>query len=147
MSALEAILLDLGGTLWRWPRKNPAPTAPGTVSGSSRIPLVAGWLDGDPRRFGLADLVDEVLYASELGRAKPHPAVFLEAARRLGAAPSRASWSGTIYSAMSWAPSGWAWWRSGSATADPSQTLATSGPSAAVDDLADLSALLSRLSD
>lgn len=49
----------------------------------------AAWLDADLGRLGLASLVDAALYTSGLRRTKPHPSVFLEAAKRLGVPPDR----------------------------------------------------------
>jgi HAD superfamily hydrolase (TIGR01509 family) len=41
------------------------------------------------RRFGLGELVDTVTSPADGLRGKPHPDIFLEAARRLGADPAR----------------------------------------------------------
>lgn len=48
----------------------------------------AGWHDADLAAQGLADLLDGVLYTSDLPHSKPHPAVFLEIAARLGMPPA-----------------------------------------------------------
>jgi putative hydrolase of the HAD superfamily len=46
----------------------------------------AEWHNADLAAHGLADLLDEVVYTSDLSHSKPHPAVFHEVARRLGVA-------------------------------------------------------------
>jgi HAD superfamily hydrolase (TIGR01509 family) len=80
------------------------PFYPGTADGLRRLRAsgasVAVVTDGNPviqaakvRALGLADLVDAIVISDELGgRAmrKPHPAVFVEALRRLGAAAADA---------------------------------------------------------
>lgn len=48
----------------------------------------AAWHDADLAAHGLADLLDALVYTSDLPRSKPHPTVFQEAARRLGVEPS-----------------------------------------------------------
>jgi putative hydrolase of the HAD superfamily len=48
----------------------------------------AEWHNADLATHGLADLLDEVVYTSDLPHSKPHPSVFLEVAGRLGAEPS-----------------------------------------------------------
>jgi len=48
----------------------------------------AAWHDADLAAHGLADLLHTVVYTSGLPHSKPHPAVFLEAARRLAVEPS-----------------------------------------------------------
>ncbi len=48
----------------------------------------AAWHNADLATHGLADLLDTLVYTSELPHAKPHPAVFREVARRLAVAPS-----------------------------------------------------------
>lgn len=45
----------------------------------------ADWHNSDLAAHGLADLLDEVVYTSDLAHSKPHPSVFREVARRLGA--------------------------------------------------------------
>lgn len=47
----------------------------------------AEWHNADLAAHGLADLLDELLYTSDLPHSKPHPSVFREAAARLGVAP------------------------------------------------------------
>ena len=47
----------------------------------------AAWHNADLATHGLDALLDATLYTSELPHSKPHPAVFREAARRLGVAP------------------------------------------------------------
>ena len=47
----------------------------------------AAWHNADLATHGLDALLDATLYTSELPHSKPHPAVFIEAARRLGVAP------------------------------------------------------------
>ena len=47
----------------------------------------AEWHDADLAAQGLTDLLDEVLYTSDLPHSKPHPSVFLEIASRLGVQP------------------------------------------------------------
>lgn len=49
----------------------------------------AEWLEAQLGACGLHNLLDEVLYTSELPHTKPHPSVFLEAASRLGVEPER----------------------------------------------------------
>jgi putative hydrolase of the HAD superfamily len=48
----------------------------------------AEWHDSDLAAHGLAELLDEVVYTSDLPHSKPHPSVFHEVAGRLGAAPT-----------------------------------------------------------
>lgn len=48
----------------------------------------AEWHDADLAAQGLTDLLDEVLYTSDLPHSKPHPSVFLEIASRLGMPPA-----------------------------------------------------------
>lgn len=48
----------------------------------------AEWHDADLAAHGLADLLDEVVYTSDLPHSKPHQMVFLEVANRLGVEPS-----------------------------------------------------------
>jgi putative hydrolase of the HAD superfamily len=47
----------------------------------------AAWHNADLATHGLADLLDELVYTSDLERSKPHPSVFREIASRLGVAP------------------------------------------------------------
>lgn len=47
----------------------------------------AEWHNVDLAAHGLTSLLDEVVYTSDLPHSKPHPAVFLEVAGRLGMAP------------------------------------------------------------
>jgi putative hydrolase of the HAD superfamily len=44
----------------------------------------AEWHNADIAAHGLADLIDELVYTSDLPHSKPHPAVFAEVAGRLG---------------------------------------------------------------
>ena len=46
----------------------------------------ADWHNADLGTHGLAELLDEVVYTSDLPHSKPHPSVFLEVAGRLGVA-------------------------------------------------------------
>lgn len=48
----------------------------------------AEWHDADLAAHELAELLDVVVYTSDLPHSKPHPSVFLEVAARLGADPS-----------------------------------------------------------
>ena len=48
----------------------------------------AEWHNADLAAHGLADLLDAVVYTSDLPHSKPHPSVFLEVAGRLGAEPA-----------------------------------------------------------
>jgi putative hydrolase of the HAD superfamily len=48
----------------------------------------AEWHNADLAAHGLADLLDEVAYTSDLLHSKPHPSVFLEVARRLNVEPT-----------------------------------------------------------
>lgn len=48
----------------------------------------AEWHNADLATHGLADLLDELVYTSDLPHSKPHPSVFLEVAERLGVGPS-----------------------------------------------------------
>ena len=48
----------------------------------------ADWHNAELATHGLAALLDEVVYTSDLPHSKPHPTVFLEVARRLDAEPS-----------------------------------------------------------
>ena len=48
----------------------------------------AEWHNADLAAHGLADLLDEVAYTSDLPHSKPHPSVFLEVARRLNVEPT-----------------------------------------------------------
>ncbi len=47
----------------------------------------ADWHDAEIATHGLADLLDAVVYTSDLAHSKPHPSVFLEVAARLGVEP------------------------------------------------------------
>jgi putative hydrolase of the HAD superfamily len=47
---------------------------------------VADWHNADLATLGLAELLDALVYTSELPHSKPHPAVFHEVADRLGVA-------------------------------------------------------------
>ncbi|MBI2765681.1 MAG: HAD family hydrolase [Chloroflexi bacterium] len=47
----------------------------------------AAWHNADLAVHGLQPLIDELVYTSDLTHSKPHPAVFREAARRLGVSP------------------------------------------------------------
>lgn len=49
----------------------------------------AAWHNADLAAHGLGELLDAVIYTSDLAHSKPHPSVFAEAARRLGVAPGR----------------------------------------------------------
>jgi putative hydrolase of the HAD superfamily len=49
----------------------------------------AEWHNADLAAHGLADLLDELVYTSDLGFSKPHPSVFREIASRLGVDPER----------------------------------------------------------
>jgi putative hydrolase of the HAD superfamily len=48
----------------------------------------ADWHNADLATHGLVDLLDEVVYTSDLPHSKPHPAVFQEVAGRLGVDPA-----------------------------------------------------------
>jgi putative hydrolase of the HAD superfamily len=48
----------------------------------------AEWHNADIAAHGLADLLDEVLYTSDLPHSKPHPTVFREISARLGVEPA-----------------------------------------------------------
>jgi putative hydrolase of the HAD superfamily len=48
----------------------------------------ADWHNADLAAHGLADLLDELVYTSDLPHSKPHPSVFLEVAGRLGVPPT-----------------------------------------------------------
>ena len=48
----------------------------------------AAWHDADLVAHGLADLLDAVVYTSDLPHSKPHPSVFFEVAARLGVDPA-----------------------------------------------------------
>jgi putative hydrolase of the HAD superfamily len=48
----------------------------------------ADWHNADIAAHGLAELLDELVYTSDLPHSKPHPSVFAEVARRLDAAPA-----------------------------------------------------------
>ncbi len=47
----------------------------------------AEWHNADLAAHGLGDLLDELVYTSDLPHSKPHPSVFAEVAGRLGVAP------------------------------------------------------------
>ncbi|HEV8669343.1 MAG TPA: HAD family hydrolase [Candidatus Limnocylindria bacterium] len=47
----------------------------------------ADWHNADLAAHGLADLLDVLVYTSDLGCSKPHPSAFREVASRLGVAP------------------------------------------------------------
>lgn len=47
----------------------------------------AEWHNADLAVHGLAGMLDELVYTSDLPHSKPHPSVFREAASRLGVAP------------------------------------------------------------
>ena len=47
----------------------------------------AEWHNADLAAHGLSDLLDEVVYTSDLPHSKPHPTVFAEVAARLGVEP------------------------------------------------------------
>ncbi len=48
----------------------------------------AQWHNADIAAHGLADLLDELVYTSDLPHSKPHPSVFAEIAGRLGVEPA-----------------------------------------------------------
>lgn len=48
----------------------------------------ADWHNADLAAHGLAPLLDEIAYTSDLPHSKPHPSVFLEVAQRLGVDPA-----------------------------------------------------------
>lgn len=79
---------------WVEPFPGAAPTLSRLRDSGYRLGLLSNtwwssrWLDEDLKNLGLADFFDAVLYNSDLPRAKPHPSVFLKAARRLDAAPT-----------------------------------------------------------
>lgn len=47
----------------------------------------AEWHNADIAAHGLADLIDELVYTSDLPHSKPHPSVFREVSARLGVEP------------------------------------------------------------
>ena len=47
----------------------------------------AEWHNADIAAHGLSDLIDELVYTSDLPHSKPHPAVFREVSARLGVDP------------------------------------------------------------
>jgi putative hydrolase of the HAD superfamily len=47
----------------------------------------SGWHDAELATHGLADLLDAVVYTSDLAHSKPHPSVFLEVTAQLGVEP------------------------------------------------------------
>jgi HAD superfamily hydrolase (TIGR01509 family) len=54
-----------------------------------------GWLlHNDLQRMGLADRLDVAIFSSEVGKRKPHPAIFAAALERLGVAAERALFVG-----------------------------------------------------
>jgi putative hydrolase of the HAD superfamily len=65
-----------------------------------RIGLVSnafdpGWLlRNDLERMGLSDRIDAAVFSSDLGKRKPHPAIFEAALRELGVEPARALFVG-----------------------------------------------------
>jgi HAD superfamily hydrolase (TIGR01549 family) len=66
---------------------------------SRRLGLVSNFDDGPTvhrllAREGIAELFSAILISIEQGRRKPHPAIFLEALRRLAAAPAEALFVG-----------------------------------------------------
>jgi putative hydrolase of the HAD superfamily len=78
---------------WSVAYDDSAPTLAALRDGGLRIGLLsntwwaAEWHNADIAAHGLADLIDELAYTSDLPHSKPHPSVFLELAERLGAAP------------------------------------------------------------
>jgi putative hydrolase of the HAD superfamily len=50
----------------------------------------AEWHNADLAAHGLSELLDELVYTSDLPHSKPHPSVFREVARRLGVEPREA---------------------------------------------------------
>ena len=50
----------------------------------------AEWHNADLAAHGLADLLDELVYTSDLPHSKPHPSVFATVAARLGVEPGEA---------------------------------------------------------
>lgn len=48
----------------------------------------ADWHNADLAAHGLGELLDELVYTSDLPRSKPHPSVFTEVATRLGVEPA-----------------------------------------------------------
>lgn len=95
----EEIAAVLGGygraaVGWTAPFPDAAPTLSRLREAGYRTGILSNtwwpsrWLDEDLRNLGLLGLFDEVLYTSDLPHAKPHPSVFLEAARRLDAEPA-----------------------------------------------------------
>jgi putative hydrolase of the HAD superfamily len=54
-----------------------------------------GWLlHGDLARMGLAERLDAAVFSSEIGKRKPHPAIFEEVLTRLDVAPGEALFVG-----------------------------------------------------
>ena len=101
----------------------------------------AEWHDADLAAQNLTDLLDEVLYTSDLPRSKPHPSVFVEIASRLGVPPAKcvmvgdnmlADVSGALGAGMRAV-----WKRNDGPWPKPEGV----EPSAAIDDLAELPAV------
>lgn len=106
----------------------------------------ADWHNADLAAHGLAGLIDELVYTSDLPHSKPHPAVFREVAARLGVPAEECVMVGDrplddIAGAQGAAMRG-VWVRSGTVSESPEHIL----PDAAIDRLAELPPLLTEWS-
>ncbi len=104
----------------------------------------AAWHDADLATHGLAPLIDEVCYTSDLPHSKPHPSVFLGLAQRLGVAPAACVMVGDrpaddIAGALAAGMRG-IWKTNGSPRENPMRVV----PSATISHLAELPALIER---
>ncbi|HSK15486.1 MAG TPA: HAD family hydrolase [Gaiellaceae bacterium] len=67
----------------------------GLVTGLVSNAFDPGWLlHEDLARMGLAERLDAAVFSSEVGKRKPHPAVFEAALERLGVVPEEAAFVG-----------------------------------------------------
>jgi putative hydrolase of the HAD superfamily len=106
----------------------------------------ASWHNADLAAQELTDLFDHVLYTSELGYSKPHPAVFQEASHRLGLDPTACVMVGDrlrddIGGALSVGMRA-VWKRTDKAWAQPDQRPKDVEPTATIDALAELLPLI-----
>lgn len=102
----------------------------------------ADWHNADLAAHGLTDLLDEVVYTSDLPHSKPHPSVFRELAERLDSPPAACVMTGDrpiddIAGALSAGMRG-VWKTNGTPRPKPDHII----PTATIRDLSELPALL-----
>jgi len=86
MIPIRAVIFDLGGTLVDWPDWNEDIDRRWALSYNYLARTLP--LNADLAAHGLAPLLDEIVYTSDLPYSKPHPSVFWEVARRIQVEPT-----------------------------------------------------------